>query len=141
MNENAKISNKIIRLINKWFENVDIYYNDNSTWLIHNDTNTWVVELTKSGVLWYNYIFFKKCFNFLSIDVIQNQCYITEWVESFFEQKINYTLNSMNNNKITKGLSIPGVKLNDLVKTEWRKVENYPDFEMRVIESCTKLPN
>jgi hypothetical protein len=31
--------------------------------------------------LWYNYTFFKSIFDFFSIDVVENQHYITKWVE------------------------------------------------------------
>ena len=69
------------RLINESLVNVDRYNNNNSTWLIFTETKQWVIELTKDGTLWYNYNFFKNLFVYMSMDVVENQHYITKWVE------------------------------------------------------------
>jgi len=61
-------------------EGCDIYHNNGSIWLILTDERKWVFELTKEGTLWYNYYFFKDCFRLLSLDVKENQKYITDWV-------------------------------------------------------------
>jgi hypothetical protein len=60
---------------------VDKYIHNNSTWLIFTDNKKWVIELTKDGTLWYNYDFFKNVLKYLSLDVVENQHYITKWVE------------------------------------------------------------
>jgi hypothetical protein len=83
----------IQQLIDVSVKNVDIYYNDNSTWLIFTDTKQWVIELTKDRVLWYNYSFFKSIFSFLSLDVIENQQYITEWVENTIQNGVKDSRN------------------------------------------------
>jgi len=73
---------KIInRLIDEAVVNVDKYVNNNSTWLIFTESKQWVIELTKEGTLWYNYNFFKNLFVYMSMDVVENQHYITKWVE------------------------------------------------------------
>ena len=73
---------KIInRLIDEAVVNVDKYINNNSTWLIFTESKQWVIELTKDGTLWYNYNFFKNLFVYMSMDVVENQHYITKWVE------------------------------------------------------------
>ena len=69
------------RLINESLVNVDRYNNGGSTWLIFTETKQWVIELTKEGTLWYNYNYFKNLFNYLGVDVVENQYYITKWVE------------------------------------------------------------
>ena len=69
------------RLINESLVNVDRYNNNNSTWLIFTESKQWVIELTKDGTLWYNYNFFKNLFVYMSMDVVENQHYITKWVE------------------------------------------------------------
>ena len=69
------------RLINDAVVGVDKYTNNGSTWLIFTETKQWVIELTKEGTLWYNYNYFKNLFNYLGFDVIENQHYITKWVE------------------------------------------------------------
>ena len=73
---------KIIHsLISNWIKGVDIYTHNGSTWLIFTDSKKWVIELTESKTLWYNYNFFKQIFEFTSLDVVDNQHYITKWVE------------------------------------------------------------
>ena len=73
---------KIInRLIDDAVVNVDKYINNGSTWLIFTESKQWVIELTKDGTLWYNYNFFNNLFVYTSMDVIENQHYITKWVE------------------------------------------------------------
>ena len=71
----------INRMINDAVEGVDTYKTDGSTWLIFTETKKWVIELTKDGTLWYNYNFFKDLLIYLSMDVVENQHYITKWVE------------------------------------------------------------
>jgi hypothetical protein len=73
-----KIVNK---LINHMIKGVDTYTHNGSTWLIFTDKKEWVVELTEEKTLWYNYNFFKRVFAYVSMDVVENQSYITKWVE------------------------------------------------------------
>ena len=71
----------VYKLINMKVKNVDKYVNNGSTWLIFTDRKQWVIELTKEGTLWYNYNFFKAVFSYFGLDVVENQHYITKWVE------------------------------------------------------------
>jgi hypothetical protein len=64
---------------------VDTYYNGGSMWLIFTDRKKWVIELTKDGTLWYNHYFFNDCFKYLSLDAVENQHYITKWVEDIIQ--------------------------------------------------------
>jgi predicted peroxiredoxin len=73
---------KIINLLIKEFiEGADTYTHNGSTWLIFTESKKWVIELTKEKTLWYNYTFFKEIFEYTSMDVVDNQHYITKWVE------------------------------------------------------------
>ena len=74
--------------INQKVKGVDTYYNNGSIWLIFTDDKKWVIELTKEGTLWYNFYFFQDCFKYLSLDVVENQHYITEWVEDIIQNGI-----------------------------------------------------
>jgi len=78
------------RLINESLVNVDRYNNNNSTWLIFTETKQWVIELTKDGTLWYNYNFFKNLFVYMSMDVVENQHYITKWVEDTIINEVKH---------------------------------------------------
>ena len=83
---------KIINLlINNWTKGVDTYTHNGSTWLIFTEQKSWVIELTESKTLWYNYNFFKELFSLTSMDVVENQHYITKWVEDNIINKVNYT--------------------------------------------------
>jgi hypothetical protein len=74
---------KIINvLIKEFIEGVDTYTHNGSTWLIFTERKQWVIELTEEKTLWYNYNFFKEIFEYTSMDVVENQQYITKWVES-----------------------------------------------------------
>ena len=71
----------------------DTYYNHGSTWIILTDKKQWVIELTKEGVLWYNYYFFQSIFTGLMgfEDTAKNQDYITKWVENFIQNGVKET--------------------------------------------------
>jgi hypothetical protein len=71
----------IYKLIKEFTKGVDTYTHNGSTWLIFTDTKQWVIELTKDRTLWYNYTFFNGMFSYCSIKVVDNQHYITQWVE------------------------------------------------------------
>ena len=73
-----KIINK---LLDHAIEGVDTYFHNGSMWLIFTERKQWIIELDKNGNLWYYYHFFKNLFNYVSLDVIENQHYITMWVE------------------------------------------------------------
>lgn len=88
-----KIVNKII---NESVKDADIYYSNGSTWIIFTDNKQWVIELTENKTLWYNYNFFKNLFNYLSLDVVGNQQYITKWVEDNFINKVKDTVTANN---------------------------------------------
>lgn len=83
-----KLVNKII---NESVKDADIYYSNGSTWIIFTDNKQWVIELTENKTLWYNYNFFKNLFNYLSLDVVENQHYITKWVEDNIIGEVNDT--------------------------------------------------
>jgi len=85
------LSKLINKMINKAVVGCDKYVHNHSTWLIFTDEKKWVIELTKDGTLWYNYNFFKNLFKVLSLDVVENQNYITKWVEDTIITGVNYT--------------------------------------------------
>ena len=70
---------------------VDTYNHNGSTWLIFTDNKKWVIELTKEKTLWYNYYFFTGVFKYLSLDVVENQHYITKWVEDTIINSVKST--------------------------------------------------
>lgn len=81
----------LLKLIDSRTKGVDTYHNNGSMWLIFTDEKKWVIELTKEGTLWYNFYFFQDCFKYVSLDVVENQHYITEWVENFIQNGVKHT--------------------------------------------------
>jgi len=73
-------------------EGVDLYEDKGSLWLIFTDNKEWVIKLNKKGVLWYNYYFFNIIFRYLSLDVVENQHYITKWVEDTIKNGVKHTI-------------------------------------------------
>ena len=71
----------IRKLLKSKIKGFDNYKHNGSTWLIFTSEKKWAIELTSQGTLWYNYYFFNEIFNFVGLDVIENQHIITEWVE------------------------------------------------------------
>jgi hypothetical protein len=85
MNELKQI---VFTIFNTQVKDADVYKHNNSTWLIFTNKKKWVFELTKEGTLWYNYYFFNNFFELLSLDVVKNQHYITEWVERIIQNGV-----------------------------------------------------
>jgi sulfur relay (sulfurtransferase) complex TusBCD TusD component (DsrE family) len=85
------MENIILKFIGQNIKGVDTYQHNGSTWLIFTDEKKWVIELTKDGTLWYNYNFFNSIFSFFSLDVIENQHYITKWVEDAIQNGVRNT--------------------------------------------------
>ena len=90
-------------LIDEAVQKVDTYTNNGSTWLIFTDDKRWVIELTKDGTLWYNYNFFNGLFAYASMDVIENQHYITKWVENNVINKKKPVKNEVKETELHKG--------------------------------------
>jgi hypothetical protein len=113
---------KIINLlINNWTKGVDTYTHNGSTWLIFSESKQWVIELTESKTLWYNYNFFKELFSLTSMDVVDNQHYITKWVED----------NIINGSKNT-----PSHNLVEVLKNGVNHTTSYPFNKTRLIEDA-----
>jgi hypothetical protein len=85
------MENIILKFIGQNIKGVDTYQHNGSNWLIFTDEKKWVIELTKDGTLWYNYNFFNYIFSFFSLDVIENQRYITKWVEDTIQNGVKNT--------------------------------------------------
>jgi predicted peroxiredoxin len=122
-----KVVNKTI---NHFVKNVDTYNNAGSTWLIFTETKQWVIELTKEKTLWYNYNFFKNVFNYLGLEVVENQHYITQWVEENIINKVkridnsNYSLSSSVKDVIENGVKPTTIGTFDMMKTADDTIQN-----------------
>ena len=70
----------------------EIYEYDNSLWMIIPETKEWVFEIEHNLTLWYNLPFFEKIYKYVSLDVIDNQHYITEWVKDIIKKGVRNTV-------------------------------------------------
>jgi len=135
----------IHKLINEFTEGVDTYTYNGSTWLIFTESKEWVIELTESKTLWYNYNFFKSVFSYTSMDVVDNQHYITKWVEDNFINEVKDTILEIN---ITEGevddIIQDGVKetSSNVMMFQSMKVEDtIKNGVKETIELMNELPN
>ena len=74
----------LFEIIDDVIDGMDVYNHNGSLWLIKTEELKWAIEFTKDKTLWYNYNLFKNLFKAISLDVSENQKYITEWFESRF---------------------------------------------------------
>jgi hypothetical protein len=74
----------LFEIINDAIDGMDVYNHNGSIWLIKTEELKWAIEFTKDKTLWYNYSLFKNLFKAISLDITENQKYVTEWFESRF---------------------------------------------------------
>ena len=77
----------LFEFINDVIDGMDVYNHNGSLWLIKTEELKWAIEFTKDKTLWYNYNLFKNLFKAISLDISENQKYVTEWFESRFLNK------------------------------------------------------
>ena len=83
-NKELKKKECLFEIVDDLANGMDIYNHNGSFWLINTKELKWMIEFTKDKTLWYNYNIFKSLFKAMSLDVMENQVYITEWFESRF---------------------------------------------------------
>ena len=91
------IETLIKKMIDIHVKDVDSYVNNGSLWLIFTEEKKWVIELDKDGILWYNYNFFSKIFKLISMNVVDNEHYITRWVEDALQNGVKRTFKPRRN--------------------------------------------
>lgn len=89
----------IFKIFDTFTKGVDTYYHNGSMWLIFTNEQKWVIELAQDGILWYNSYFFGDCLKYVSLDVVENQHYITEWVENIIQNGVKDTKCDIANEK------------------------------------------
>ena len=136
-----KIINK---LIDEFTKGVDTYSHNGSTWLIFTESKQWVIELTDSKTLWYNYNFFKGMFNYVSMNVVENQQYITKWVEDNIINKVKHTVTANNHifDRVEDAIQ-DGVKhtARNNACADWEIEDTIQNGVKETIELMNELPN
>jgi hypothetical protein len=67
-------------------------YSEGSIWLINPDTKEWMIELEKSGHLWYNYKTPDSFSKYLNMEKSDFELFIKIWVEDALERGVVSTL-------------------------------------------------
>ena len=69
----------------------EIYKCGNSLWMILPEENEWVFEIETDLTLWYNLSFFEKIYKYVSLNAIEHEHYIIEWVEDIIKKTVKNT--------------------------------------------------
>jgi hypothetical protein len=95
MNLNEDVDDKLKSALFAYFDfytkDADLYFEpqNKSIWMIFPEEKKWVFELeTINSGLWYNYHFFKKIFDVLSLDTHENNNNIELWVERILKTRV-----------------------------------------------------
>jgi hypothetical protein len=103
----------------------EIYEYDNSLWLIIPDAKVWIFEIQDDLTLWYNLPFFEKIYKYVSLDAIDNQNYITKWVEDILKKRVRNTVSApFRGNHHVEDIIKKGVK-----NTEWANAYDSDDVD------------
>ena len=76
-------------------KDAEIYEYNNSLWMIIPETKEWVFWIDSNLNLRYKYDFFNKIYRYVSLDVVDNQNYITKWVEDILKTGVRNTENRL----------------------------------------------
>jgi hypothetical protein len=86
LNENTiKSSYKLMEMITKGYQWYSTPY---GTWLINPDTKKWMLELGKSGDLWYYYKMSDTFSNYLNMKRSDFESFIKVWVEDVLKRGV-----------------------------------------------------
>ena len=77
MNSLKKLINKVL---NNSIEGFVCYEYKESYWIINPETGHWVVKVSYSGYTFFNYFFFHRIFFYMSLDVMGNKKFISNWI-------------------------------------------------------------
>ena len=58
-------------------------------WVVSKEKKEWVIGISQNGYTWYNHYFFNNLFNYLSLEVGDNNRHIRNWAEKNLGVKIS----------------------------------------------------
>ena len=85
---NAKLKKLIFNKLYKDLSGVEIIPHKNSIWFIGRDKKYWYLRYEKNGDLWWRYYFFTEFFHLFSMEELEFQWVISEWVEEVLNCKV-----------------------------------------------------
>jgi hypothetical protein len=130
LNENTiKSAYKLMEMITKgyqWYHDTPeqpFKYSEGSIWLINSDTKEWMIELGKSGDLWYDYKTPDTFSMYLNMEVSDFEPFIKIWVEDALKRGVVSTACS---------LFVPSALVEDALKrgvsstiSEWEGIQRH----------------
>jgi len=66
-------------------------YSEGSIWLINPETGEWILELTKSGELWYDYETPDSFYKYLNMERSDFESFIKTWMENTLKKGVDST--------------------------------------------------
>ena len=85
---NAKLKKYIFNKLYEDLSGVEIIPYKNSIWFIDRDKKYWYLRYEKNGELWWRYSFFTEFFHLFSMEELEFQWVISEWVEEVLNCKV-----------------------------------------------------
>ena len=85
---NAKLKKYIFNKLYEDLSGVEIIPYKNSIWFIDRDKKYWYLRYEKNGELWWRYSFFPEFFHLFSMEELEFQWVISEWVEEVLNCKV-----------------------------------------------------
>ena len=90
---NEKLKKIIFNRLYEELSNVEIIPYKNSICFIDREKEYWYFEYEKSGILYWKYSFFNDFFKVFSMEYLEFQWIISEWVEEVLNCKVDIPLN------------------------------------------------
>jgi hypothetical protein len=81
----------IFKKLAKDLSHVEVIPFKGSIWFIDRDKKYWYLELKNNGSLWWRYNFFDRFFQAFSLERVDYEPIIAEWVEEVLNRKVNKT--------------------------------------------------
>ena len=112
---NAKLKKLIFNKLYKDLCGVEIIPYKDSIWFIDRDKKYWYLRYEKDGRLWWRYGFFTEFFHLFSMEELEFQWVISEWVE----EVLNCKVETPNSGSVNRRQQVEEV-LNCKVETPWK---------------------
>jgi hypothetical protein len=91
MKVNDRLKKIIFKKLYNDLSHVEIIPYDGSIWFIDRDKKYWYLQLRNNGLLWWRWDFFEFFFRIFSMEHIEYEPIISEWVEEVLNHKVDTT--------------------------------------------------
>jgi hypothetical protein len=137
MRINDRLKNIIFKKLYNDLSHVEIIPYEGDIWFIDRNIKYWYLELKNNGKLWWRSNFFDRFFQAFSLERIDYESLIAEWVEEVLNNKVNTTqgfpfriddvVEEVLNNKVNTTIPLPNPPTNRVEEVLNRKVLTTPE--------------